>query len=298
MLYHIAFDISTSFEYLGSSESLGSITLETSGKPDVVVAGSTLASTTVSGAAATTLFQHSKYPLGHTTGPDRAKTARLATTHPTDSLATVLQTALRDEATTQGWTTPSGITVSVSDTTGAYTIAYSVQTFNIVFSSSLTRSFWGFSADVDSAQTYTSDQTPLYIIVPTSSDVSDFGGMAALDYEPQSPASVAAADSGDVFGISRSVEHVYRDWFQQYETKAKTIRENAVGAHLMTFQEHFEMARSYPFVVMGAFGKSFDEVFHLRTEGTQWSPQRATPGNDNQFHIPFQCHVIGRANTS
>lgn len=298
MLYHATFDVAVAHPYIGVLNTAGTLTLKTSGKPDVVVAVSAITSLAVSGGASVSVFNHSKYPLGHTTGADRLKTPRLAATHPTDSFASAVEAALQAEATVQGWTTPAGITVSVSDVTAFYTFAYSVQDFELLFSSSFTRALFGFSSDESGAGSYTGTETPFFSINPTSQAASDFNGMAAIDYEPEAPASSGVTDSGDVFGISRTVEHVYRDWFQQYETKALTIRENAAAPNLFTFQDLFEQNRARPFVVMDGFGKLFDEVFQLRTEGTPWAPQRATAGNDNQFHIGFMCHVIGRANES
>jgi hypothetical protein len=122
-----------------------------------------------------------------------------------------------------------------------------------------------------------------------------------MNYEPQSIANHLQTDAGEGFGISRSVSPVWRDWYQQFETKAKTYRVSAdagdtAGDHPWTLQHLFEHCRGeYPFLVVEGFNESSSiEVFALRTEGTPFVPQRAAPAWDAYFHVPFRCSVIGQ----
>jgi len=289
-----------SFDMSGSAEGLGSITIAASGETNAVLDISTLSGTTAAGSNTTTVRNHySTAPLSDTVSPGRTDISPLSTSWVGQTLSSELTTWIRsgegtNDLTTLGWATPSGFSVSFNVSTGKYTFSYSVQNFTLSFSNTATADFFGYSGTQSGSSSYVSDQVADYVISPTLDAASDFSGMAAIDYEPQAPASVAASDAGNVYAIARSTEHVYRDWYQQFETKAKAIRKSAVAAHPMTFQKLFEVCRDKPFVVKDGFGEADDEVFQFRTEGTQWNPQRATPGNDNQFHVPFQCHVIGK----
>lgn len=284
MLYAAGFDVST-LSRLGTS--LGNVTLTTAGKSDVVVDVSAITAATPSGVS---LFFHGD--LASSQGAQTVSNSLRLATYSTFGFATELQTALQAEATTQSWTTPSGLTVAWSSTTGKYTIAYSVANFTITAANDLTGDLLGFSGAQSGAQTYTSDQTPYLIINPTLGSVSE----PTTNYEPGSIASFAVADDGTGYGIARTEGPLYKDWTQEYETKEKTLRLSQASTHPMTFQALFEHCRTvYPFyVVGGGFNESFNEIFFLREDGAHFTPERATPGNDAQFHIPFKTLVYAK----
>jgi hypothetical protein len=222
------------------------------------------------------------------TGEDPDASARL--TDWSDSpYHTALHTALL--AATTAWVTPAPTTFSYAAATGKVTIAYSAADFTLTWSTDAGRDFCGFSADQSGAGTYTSDQTPSMVIAPTSGATS----LSTPNYEPDGIGSVATSNDGQSVGIARTVSPLYRDWVQQYETKAKTLRLAAASTHPATMQKLFEECRGvYPFVVSDGFGESYDEVFRLRNDGMNFSAERATPGNDAQFHINFRAIVEGK----
>lgn len=289
-----------------SELTLGTLTMATSGQSDVVITFSSMTGTDQNSASTSLMFPGPNvgdagedYGDGWDfVGEDPDSTVRLET-YADVPLWEVLQAALRAEATTQSWPSPTNITCSQSGTTGRGTITYSAQ-ITLTFSLAAGRRFLGYSADQTGSSSYTSDITPDYIILPTALATSD----PTTNYEPAGVANHMQSDDGAGFGVSRTVAPLYRDWTQIYENKAKTLRLAApdgttAGDHPWTFQALIEHCRGrFPFIVTGGFGEGYDEAFHLRTEGTNldWRGIRASPGNDAQFNIPFRCSVVGKVN--
>lgn len=271
-----------------SALTLGTITLSTAGKSDAVVTLSSVTDT-AGDSTTTSLFCH---PLAFASQTSQGSAgSSVLQEWSAVSYAAALQTDLRAAATAQSWVSPSNINVTCSASTGIYTIAYSTATFSIAWSTAAGRNFLGYSGNQSGGTSYVGDQTPTYIIAPTLTDVSD----PTTNYEPGSIASHAMADDGTGFGIARTESPIYRDWIQQFETKAKTLRLSAASAHPWTFQHLFEHCRTvYPFYVTSSFNAGSNyEAFKLREDGCSFKPERATPGNDTQFHVPFRCHVLG-----
>lgn len=279
MIYAALYDVSVL--------SIGTLTLTTAGKSDVVITLTALGS--VSGANGT-IFTHGVAPSTFVSQGQRGSTKfqEMADL----SAAAALQVAIRAEMTTQSWVTPTNCTVTWSKTTGKFTVAYSSANFTMAWSLAAGRNWMGFSASQSGAQTYTSDQVPTYVIDPTMSKVSD----DSTNYEPDGIASLAIADDGAGFGIARYESPVYRDWLQQYESKAKTLRLSAASSHPWTFQDLFEHCRTvFPFMTVDAFNDdSYYEAFRFRDDGSRFKPERAGMGNDTQFHVSFKCIVEGR----
>lgn len=217
-----------------------------------------------------------------------------------EGYAEALEDAIQAAATTASYPSPTNFTVSCNRTTAIYTISHS-DDFELVFGNNASRLFLGYDADdTASTSTKTGDYPPTYTINPTLSGASSPGVGDMLNYEPGNIAALGVADSGKAYGISRDIGPLYRDWIQQFETKPKTIRLAAdttpsTTTHPWTFQDLFEHCRTvYPFIVVQGFGETYDEAFRLRSEGSAWTPERASPGNDSQFHIPFQTVVEGQ----
>lgn len=279
MMYYASYDVALL--------ALGNITLATSGKPNVVVNISAVTSTDAHSVASSLFLSHVHHGV---TGEDPAASTRFAH-YAQLAFSDALQAAIQTEATAQGWTSVGSIDVSVANATGIWTFTYG-SAFTLAWSTAAGAHFMSFASasTTSSATSHAGTITPTYAVSPTLDGVSD----PSVDYEPSAIAERVVADSGDGFGISRSVSPLYRDWLQQYETKAKTLRRSADSTHPWTLQDLFEHCRTaYPFVVEGGFGSSAIEVFSLRSEGASWKPQRASPGNDTQFHVPFQTIVEG-----
>ncbi len=288
MMYQAQFDVSSGF---------GTLTLSHGSHTSLVITVSTLTQTTYDGSATTSLHVHLG-GIAQVDGEDPDTTGRLIDTWGGSSFSVILQVALRAAAVSAGSWSSTDIDVTHSVTTGAYTIDYSdAADGNIGFtgSTAATRTLLGFSGAQTGAATYTSDVTPDYIVIPTLDAVSAVGSADAANYEAEPSASASSTDEGRQFGITRTTAPISRDWVQQFEVKAKTMRLNAASTHPWTFQKLFEHCRTDKiFVVVTGFGEDRDEVFMFRTEGSRWDPERATPGNDSAFHIPFMCNVIGK----
>ena len=291
MFYTAAFDVSD------TNLSLGTITVGGSGLTNAAV---TIANVRDADVDTNTANNASVFWHYEPTGAGSSTNIRVESQHATAlvpygymsrrSFARALQADLR--AAMDGTWTPGSFTISWSRTTGAYTIAYS-SAITVTWSTSGGRSLLGFAADVSVAAASSTGTVPTFCIEPTLDTVS----RDTLNYEPSAIATRAVTDSGQGGGMARTVSPLYRDWVQEFETKEKTSRLHKTGR--WSFQELFEHCREgFPFAVIAGFGESssdYDEAFSLRTEGTRWAADemRATPGNDSQFHIPFQTIVEG-----
>lgn len=296
MIYTAAFDAAVL--------TLGTITLATAGESDAVVTLSSITNVDVEGnVTESSVFWHNE-PSNATTstnirinGEDPSSTVRLGTMSKR-SFAKALEVAL--EAQMGGWTTPTDLAVSWSRTTGYYTISWPHANFTITFSLAAGRGLLGFSGTQSGATSYTSTLMPTYVIDTTVDTVSE----NTINYEPRAIGNHGETDGGKGFGLARTVSPLYRDWRQEFETKEKSVRLSAAAAHPWTFQHLFEHCRGQlPFaVVNGGFGATAftdDEAFSFRGDSTHWAAKafRATPGNDSQFNIPFQCVVEGTFGT-
>lgn len=213
-------------------------------------------------------------------------------TYGANGMPTVLQLAVNT-----AWTGTPNITITYSHTTGRYTFTGN-EAFSITFSSTTLRRLFGFTGNSPSATTHAAPRVPTYAIEADLAAVSADGGLsAALNYEPASIGNHPVADDGTGFGISRTVAPLYRDWVQQFETKAAVMREaqNFGTDDFWTYQAMREYCRGeWPFMVIGGFGETYDEVFSFRDEGIAWQPERASLANGTHFHVPFKTICDGR----
>lgn len=280
MFYSAGFDV--------SALTTGTITLATAGETDVVVTMSTVTAT-AGDSTTTSLFNHA-VDMTTIVGSDPDGSARFQE-FAASTYATALQTALRADATSKAWASPGNIDVTYALATG-YTITFTA-TITVTWSAAVGRQLMGFSSSPQSgASTYSSDETATYVISSTLASVSE----PTTSYEPMGVASFASSDSGIGYGISRTTAPLHRDWVQQFETKAKTLRLEAATPNPWTYQHFFEHCRTvYPFIVYnGGFNDTnLTQAFYLREDGAMFKPDRASPGNDTQFHIPFKALVVG-----
>lgn len=281
-----------------SALSLGTITIATAGKPNVVVTLTSLTASNDDASANSSIFWHyigsGSGATGWCTASDGTGQARL-THHARVPLHVDLEAALQAEATAQGWSTPSGLTVAFrrQDTPITYRFAYSVQNITITWSTAAGRALFGFGADVSAGtQQADGDRVPTYVCVPTLEYTSN----DSPDFEEEEVGNhVTPDDNSGGFGVSRYVARVQRTWDQQYETKERSQRASATSTYPWTFQHLFEYCRGHrPFAIAeGPRGTTGADIQFFYLDRVAWRPERASPGNDAQFHIPFRCHVIG-----
>lgn len=293
MIYYAGFDVAL-------LTGLGTISMDNGiGQNFSVNLSSGVTSTDQNGDSTTLFFHYDRFTNYQVTS-ENADAAVTLVKWADEGYAKALQTAMRAAATTASYPSPSNITVACARTTALYTIAHSA-TFDLAFSVDAGLRFLGFNDIAETGQTsYTGDYAPDYTINPTLSGGSSPGVGDMLNYEPGNIASLGVGDSGRGYGIGRDAGPLYRNWTQQFETKEKTLRLSAdtdptTATHPWTFQNLFEHCRTkYPFIVVQGFGETYDEAFRLRSEGASWSPERAVPGDDAHFHMPFQTLVEGQ----
>lgn len=269
---------------------LGTLTLATSGKPNVVI---DLTDITSGGSS---LFFHYNGVGGSSwcTAQDNTGADRL-THYAPYSFDVALTTALVAEATAQGWANPSNLSASFrrDNTPIGYRLRYTGSSITATWSASIGRALFGFSANVAvAAETLLADVVPTHCIVPTL----EFSSDDSPNFEPETIANHVMPDDNSLgTGVSRYVAPIMREWVQQYETGEKTERLRAAAAHPWTFQQLFEYCRGERPICVAYYRSTAHggEVFVLATKGTRWRPERASRGNDAQFHIPFECHVLG-----
>lgn len=213
---------------------------------------------------------------------------------PSDGLLEAIKFRLQSLATSATWTSPSSINVSINTTTWLVTFAYASSLTAVTFGNTETRRLFGFSGAFSGSSTsVTGSDVPKYIIVPTVDGASS----ATAIFEEGALSSAAYSGGGRGYSLSRSTNKRMRDWTQQYEPKTRTFRKFAAGIpNEFTYQDLFESNRAgYPFGVYGAFGENVYEAYVFRGGSEAFHAVPATPGNANQFHIPFKAYAVGRA---
>lgn len=272
------------------------IQLATSGKSTFSVNISTATSTTISGGNITQVYNHwSAAGLGSTVGKDPKNTQSLAFKYSGDMWPGRLQSLLRTGATTAGWAgTANNIVVTFDTTTLRYTISYSA-TFTITFGGSAAR-IHGYTGTLSGASSYVAPSLPYYILVPVLPAASTPATGDGIDYEPEDITVQGISAQGVPFSLSRGVTLMCRDWTQQYESKANTVRGYGVGP--FCHQTLFESCRGgLPFIVDNGFGAGFAEAFVLRGDSANFGRdivEMATPGNDAQYHVNYRTYLMGR----
>jgi hypothetical protein len=285
MAYFSSFDVTQ----IGAS----TITLSTAGKSSIAV---NIASLTSPVSLGETAFDH---VFNHVVSRDWAgfgpnNDFQLLTSC-SYSFMFAVQLYLRSAASLASWTSPNSIALSINTTTWHMTIAYPTALTAITFGNTETRRLFGFSGNfAGSSASVTGSEVPKYIIVPEVDGASS----ATHVYEQDDVSSVAYSAGGRGYSMSRGSNPHLRDWTQQYETKAKTFRKFAAAApNETTYQLLFENCRlGYPFGVYGGFGEEQYQAYILRSGGEAFSAKPATPGNANQFHIPFKAYAMAWVN--
>ena len=284
MAYFSSFDVSK----IGAS----TLTLSTSGESNIVLNIATMLSPESLGATPyNSVFNHvvsrewgGLGPFGNFTQPIY---------YASYSFLFSVQSYLRALATTATWTNPNSITLSLNTTTWHLTFAYSNSFTAINFGNTETRRLFGFSGNFSgSSASVTGSELPKYIIVPEIDGASS----ATPVFEEGSVSSVAHSGGGRSYSLSRSTTSRSREWVQQYETKVKTFRPFAAAApNEFTYQHLFEHCRAgYPFGVYGGFGENVYEAYVFRSGAESFRANPATPGNADQFHVPFKAYALAR----
>lgn len=283
MAYFSSFDTTK----IGAS----TLTLSTSGKSNISVTIASMQSPVSLGETANnTVFNH--VVSRDWVGVDSEYNAPLQ--YYSYSFLYAIQFYLQAAATTASWTSPSTLTLALNTTTWLLTFSYPSALTGITFGNTETRRLFGFAGNFSGSSTGVSgSEVPKYIIVPTI----DGASMATPIFEQDADSSAAYSGGGRFYGVSRSGGKRMRDWTQQFQSKASTFRRFAAAApNEFTFQDLFEHCRTgYPFGVYAGFGDNQYEAYAFRDGSDSFHPTPATPGNADQFHIPFRAYALGRS---
>lgn len=282
---------------------LGTVTLGTAGKSDVVINLSSVVGVTSDIAVTSSKFF--LLPLGSALSYYPQNTPGSVAETMTDwskvPFARELRSRIRTAMTSASWTSPSGFDITYSHSANLFTWSYPSANFTITFSASAGARLFGYGAPKSGATSYLADYTPYYVIAPSLARVSD----ATPNYEPGGIGSHVVPDAGYHvgYGVSRLYSPLYREWVQQFETREKSERLAAVTAHPYTFQQLFEDCRGHmPFLVYDGWAAPpvingatcTSEVFAFTNEGLAWAAKnsRATSNNNLQFNHRFMTRVI------
>lgn len=287
----MTFAYCASFKVTDPANGFGTIAFASAGKSTVTVFLSSVAETTVAGNALTAVYNHARdVGLGSAVSEDRGGGLNMGQSYGFNTFALALQTKVRADALS--WSNQANLGINFSNTTLKYTLSFAA-TLTVTFSNAATARLFGFtSLSLTGATSYESTMTPYFIIRPS------LPGVCAPSpvYEPDGIAVQGVSAAGSFFGLARTGTPLYCDWIQQYEPPEKTERLRALTtSHPYTHQALAEDCRTgIPFVVIdGGFGDSRNRAFALRAEGSAWNPERASPGNGAQFHIPYKALVLG-----
>lgn len=214
----------------------------------------------------------------------------------TFSFADVFVEAMQTAAGATAWPDPSRLQVVGNG--DPYRFTYSDRLFTAIeFSNSAAMRLFGFTANFSgSAESVTGTGTPNFIISPILSAVTTEETNGYI-YEPSKISAAATSAAGMQYGLARTQPPLFRNWMQQSETRAKTLRGQAIATHPCTHQLLVESCRSvYPFVVVDGFGDGFDYLFRLRPEGAMWTTNVcARAGGDMDdalFDIQYHAQQI------
>lgn len=288
MTFHYAAAIDVSDPRNG----LSTIAIATAGKTTISITVSTLTATSLEGNQTVTIFNHGERALGNCLGEDRSESTWMRRGFSGLTLAGKILQAFQGAAIAASWGVDAGdLGVGFDPTTLVYDFSYSAD-ITLTFGNADTARLFGFeNLSNTGEEVHYSDIVPWGIIRPVLTAVSS----PTPNFEPDGIASQAVSASGNVTGLTRAISPIYRDWVQQYETKAKTLRLAADDAHPFTHQELFEVCRTnVPFTVVEGFGDLLREVFFFRADNSAWKCERASDSNDAQFHISYKVVVAGQ----
>lgn len=288
MLYSAAFDLRD------GRQGFGTVTLTKSGESDLVldltedVIGSGFS-------GASQVFNH--YGFNDVIGEDLQPLE--ATYGLSNAVFCVAMTnALQAAAVDASWPDPLDLYCAFDGV--RYTFGYSEgNTFNgLVFSNTQTQRLFGFTGNFSgTSSSEEGTALPNYLIQPALTAVTMSGDDGYI-YEPRGISSAKVSASGTQYGLPRALAPVYRNWIQQAEPRAKTIRGVEDASHPGTHQLLFESCRSvYPFIVIDGFGDDYTYLFRLRPQGSVWSQEACSrmggDMDDALFNVRYQAQQLG-----
>lgn len=184
--------------------------------------------------------------------------------------------------------TGSTFTVAFNTSTGLYTVSRATN-FTLSFSTAADlrlRAALGFTGNKSGSNSYTSDVSPYYLMIPQVAALTD----TTDEYESEDVAEEVVGDDGAAFTVARTTADVLWDWSHSVETKAATFTREAAAAYPWTWQHFFAHTRKgLPFVR----GPSTGYAHRMRAEGMRFAPTRLERDYDGLWTVRLLTRYLG-----
>lgn len=204
-----------------------------------------------------------------------------------------------------------GLTMTFSLSTLKYTLS-AASTFSVTWTGiagTVMRDILGFSGDLSTASSYTSDLRPKYLIV------SRLAGQSEVHetYEPGGRIAYAESDNGQAYSTHPVELPTYRDWTQPFETLAgptdlewsgngavggTAVRTADVGsATKVTWTweamiKHLRATLPFSLVDRATSVKGEGDLYKLRGDSAHFDPTRITADYDGHWSIPLRTRKL------
>ena len=189
-----------------------------------------------------------------------------------------------------------GFTVTMSATTGLYTIASSAGVFTLEFSTAADlrlRAALGFTGDKSGADTYTSDFVPTYSMQSAIDGRTDY--MPPM--EPDDIAEETVSDGGVAYVITRKTSELLCSWTQQMEpfTSCSPRARTEAALSTWTWREFFEHTRgTHPFWCSEDLpGENGGAIYQLTAKGAAYQGRLFTADFLDYTGVPFKTRWLG-----
>lgn len=184
-------------------------------------------------------------------------------------------------------------TVSLSDSTGKYTISRAT-TFSMTFSTAADLRLMaalGFTANKSGANTYTSDIVAGYCMITAVDGRTNVVGNMEEDVGEES-----VSDGGQAFVITKRTNERMMSWSQSMEPRSR-VYQFATSTSTWGWDTWFTSTRgAHPFYINDVLdGEPTGSWYQLTARGAAFRPQRVTADYDDQWIIPFETRMLGRA---
>lgn len=193
----------------------------------------------------------------------------------------------------------AAVTAAFSETAGTWTVS-SAGTFSITFTGDAggrLRRALGFSGNKSGANSYTSDQTPWFVMIPSISARTSVDGPA----EPDDVAEESVSDGGQAFVVAKRSAEWQMSWVQSHEPKAAVYAwarssANEDPSDLWTWEGFFRHVRGqHPFFVWNDAPVEFGlaSLHQLTARGASFRPSRVTADFDDHWTVRFETRLLG-----
>lgn len=191
---------------------------------------------------------------------------------------------------------PSTFTVTLSSTTGLYTISRSTNfTLDFAGPSALRlRAALGFSGNKSGASSYTSDYVPDFVMLGAIGARSQVTNLQ----EDDDVGEESVSDGGDAEVITRKTDEFFSTWAQTMEPIAAVYRRSraVAGSSAWTWEDFVKRTRgAHPFMVYDSTTTPTTTLHRFTAKGASFRPERVTADFDDQWIMRFATRDLGKS---